>query len=101
MIALALAVAPLRASWAIPGTADNTSHCVQMQGGTQSTDLSNDCCGEDCSMTACYTCAHGTTALPNGLTTSTGMPALPLKASSVYHYPERTPTPLLRPPTSL
>ena len=103
MIALALAIAPLRASWAMPGsdTTDNAPHCAQMQGDIQSTDLSNKCCGEDCNMIVCNICAHGTTALSSRLTTSTGMSAPPLNTTSIYSYPERTTTPLLRPPASL
>ena len=101
IIALALAVAPLRVSWAMSDTTDNGSHCAQMQDDIQSTNLSNGCCGKDCSMTACNICAHGTTAVTNGLTIPTGTSAPPLNTTSVYRYPEHTITPLLRPPASL
>ena len=119
MITLALAVAPMRALWAIPAsvTTDTNDHCAQMQGGTQPTDSSNSlsshnvdtgsdhacngCCGSDCNAANCNACAHGASAASSIVSASPEIPASALNANFVQSYPERIITPPLRPPLSL
>ncbi len=119
MVALSLAAAPLRATWAMPADtiADSAPHCAQMQDTTQSNDSSNarhthdvdtvmgeaddECCNDDCYDIGCNTCAHGATAAPNMFTVMKDVPASPLNTTVVYRYSKRSVIPPLRPPTSL
>jgi len=118
LMMLALAIAPMRALWAMPAdvTTDMTDHCAQMQGNTQAakpdsslhsqgTDAGSDhacngCCGSDCNAANCNACAHGASAASSIISTSADIPASQLTLSFAYSYPERTISPPLRPPAS-
>jgi len=120
MVALSLAAAPLRATWAMPASVspDTATHCEQMQVDAQATNLSTaghmqdassvmdksygGCCGDDdCNNMDCSACAHGVTAITSRLTVLQDVHTPLLNALLVYNNSERSITPLLRPPTSL
>ena len=119
LLTLALAVAPMRALWAIPASdaTDTNDHCAQMQGDTQAAESSaslssgnvdtgsehacNGCCGSDCTASNCNTCAHGASAIFSLVSASPEVPVSPLNINFVHSYSERIITPPLRPPLSL
>ncbi len=121
MIALSLAAAPLRATWAMPASVstDTATHCEQMQVDAQATNSSTaghvqdassvmdksygGCCGDDddCNNMDCNACAHGVTAITSRLTVLQDAPAPLLNTLFVYNNSKRSVIPLLRPPTSL
>ena len=128
IVALALAVSPLRGALAVPqmAAADDATHCVQMQDGMQlpdhrdgmqatnagNSDSDNSdhgnsdqgCdqdCGGNCCDGACNACAHGALALLNTVTVSTDTHANPLKITLPYTFSGRTVHPPFRPPISL
>lgn len=120
MVALSLAAAPLRATWAMPASVntDTAAHCEQIHIDAQATDLSTaghmqeassimdksygGCCGDDnCNNMDCNACAHGVTAITSRLTVLQDAPAPLLNALLVHSNSKRSVAPLLRPPTSL
>ena len=117
MIALALAVAPLRGAWAtsMPGNADTTPHCAQMDmqiadtlAGMQQQDSAAETgqpCEQDCNGAccdgACNACAHGASTLSDTGIITPELHDTPLNEMFLVSFPERTVIPLLRPPASL
>lgn len=114
LVALALAVAPLRGTLALPApaTADEESHCASMQHTAAMPDVHHTddaakdgqpCkagCTGDCCDNACNSCVHPATALLDGDLTTASPRHLPLKITLLIHYSDRTVIPLLRPPAS-
>lgn len=119
LMMLALALAPLRATWAMQANApvDTADHCAQMQHDSEASDTDtmlhsqgtdsepghtcNGCCGSDCNAANCNACAHGASAAARIINASVDIPAAPHTPVFLYNYPERTITPPLRPPASL
>ena len=119
LMMFALALAPLRAAWAMPTstTTDTADHCAQMQSNVQATGSGSGhhpqdtdshseypcygCCGSDCNAANCNACAHGTSAISSFISAVTDIPASPLDLDFAYRYPERSLTPPLRPPAFL
>lgn len=119
LIALALAVLPLRGAWSIvdfPAT-DTESHCAQMQHAIEDTGSmagmqhpesdtggTLDCeqgCDGSCCDDACNTCVPGTSAISSTLTLSpevTGQPHNEVISAAFYG---QIVIPPLRPPASL
>jgi hypothetical protein len=117
MIALALAVAPLRGAWSIsmPANTESTSHCAQMdmqtaaassetQQQNSATESGQPCehgCDGACCDGACNACAHGASFLSNTVNVTPELHGTPLDAMSLLAFPKRTVIPPLRPPASL
>ena len=128
IVALALAVSPLRGALAVPlmAAADDATHCVQMQDdmqspdhmdGMQATNAGNSdpdtldpgnsdsgCdqgCGGNCCDGACNACAHGALALLNTVTVSIDTHANLLNITLPHTFSGRTVHPPFRPPISL
>lgn len=123
LLALALAVAPLRASLAAAdstptaATGDNATHCEHMQPGptadsdshgmhaghdsalTDSAPCNHDC-GGSCCGASCSTCVHATLAIPANLTLLPGSTAGTPSTSFSPLFPERPAIPLLHPPAA-
>ena len=121
LLALALAVAPLRGAWAtadtLPAEATDSkaSHCEQMQHGNpadipmhgmqtgQDTPAKGaGPCSHDCSCsccdTACNACVHATPAIPGTIIVLSGSTAGTPNSTAARVFPERPATPLLHPP---
>lgn len=112
MLALALAVAPLRGAWAMPmpTSADSTTHCAQMDMSTgmqQQDDASEagHACEQDCNDAccdgACNACAHGASTLADTVIITQQLHATPVDEMFMVSFPERTVIPPLRPPAFL
>ena len=117
MIALALAVAPLRGAWAssMPAAAEDTSHCAQMDmqsvdtaGSTQQQDSAPDTghnCEQDCSGSccdaACNACVHAASALSDTVIVTLELHATTRDTMLRVAFLKRTVVPPLRPPASL
>jgi hypothetical protein len=115
LITLVVAVAPLRGVWALPdmGTPDSTTHCTGMQHAMQPMDqhaghgskadgkshkcksgCNGACCDQDCSV-----CLHHTmAAMPTGVLVLRDTPVHTYRMPAADTFPERPPTPPLRPP---
>ena len=114
LLAITLAVAPLRATLALPAqsSADDMSHCADMQHGDampgmhhmdDADDKGQQCrsgCNGDCCDNACSSCVHPVTALPGDGLTTTRNHHLSLKQALASRYSDRTVIPPLRPPAS-
>jgi len=117
LLSLALAVSPLRATWALPMTTavDVDSHCAQMQQDNHTADsimamddsntgaghpCNSDCNGSCCDE-ACTSCAHATPALSFTAFVTTRAYRTFLNNLSSDVFPERTVIPPLRPPARL
>jgi hypothetical protein len=112
---LGVAVAPLRGAWASPdaGTPDTVSHCAGMQHAMQrmhqhaghdsiaigkphkcKSGCNGTCCDRNCAV-----CLHpATTAISAGVPILRAAPASIYGMSASGSFPERPPTPPLRPP---
>lgn len=117
LLALALAVAPLRGAWAIsvPDATESTSHCAQMDmptAGTpadmqqqdSATETGHSCeqgCTGACCDAACNACVHATSALSDTVIISLELHATPRDTMFPAAFPKRTVIPPLRPPASL
>ena len=112
LIALALAVAPMRAAWTISMSADteNPSHCAQMDMQTamqqqdSATASGHNCepgCSGSCCDAACSACAHGATILADCVISTPVLHDTPRHEWFLAAFPERTVIPPLRPPASL
>ena len=117
LLSLALAVSPLRATWALPMTTavDVDSHCEQMQQDNNAADSSmamddgntgsghpcNDDCNGNCCEGACTSCAHATPALSFTALVTPGNYRIFLNNLSSDAFPERMAIPPLRPPAPL
>ncbi len=113
LMMLALAMAPMRAGWAMPAdpTPSTADHCAQMQHDSQTAKpgdgqhaqqadsvpghFCNGGCGNDCNASNCTTCAHGAYAAPGSIIATRDIPALPSHTSLEESYPEGTITPPL------
>ena len=118
IVALALALSPLRGALALPvsAAADDMVHCAQMKNGMHSPDHMADMqdstadnsvhecdqgCDGDCCDGACNTCAHGAIALSSPITVSSQNPNNSLTTVLSYGVSGRTVHPPFRPPISL
>lgn len=114
MIALALAIAPLRGAWAMsmPTNVDSTSHCVQMDmqaadtlASMQQDGATDPKCEQDCTKTccdgACNTCTQGAPGISDSVNITTVSHDTQRNFMLLAYFPERTVTPPLRPPASL
>jgi hypothetical protein len=117
LLSLALAVSPLRATWALPMTTavDVDSHCEQMQqdnnaadsimamddGNTGSGHPCNDNCNGNCCDGACTSCTPAAPAVSNTAPAIPGAYKAFLNNISSNAFPERTVIPPLRPPARL
>jgi len=115
MIALSLAVAPLRGTWAIamPAGTDAMPHCAMM--GMQPTDTmagmhqqdnetGHKCergCNGACCNGACNACAHAASTILDNIIVTPELNNTPLGTVFLTAFPERTVIPLLRPPAFL
>jgi hypothetical protein len=117
LVTLAVAAGPLRGAWALPDTdaTGTKSHCAGMQhdmqpaarhaghdreqdsaGNRCNSGCDGSCCDQDCT-----TCLHATAALPATLITLQHEPARTIAVRFMESFPERPPTPPLRPPLAL
>ena len=118
LVALALAVSPLRGALAVSAfaPADDKSHCEQMQAELQSPghmaamqDAATDTrdhkceqdCGGDCCDGACNACAHASIALLSTPSVTSGNLDTPLNIIVSYGVSGRSIHPPFRPPISL
>ena len=117
MIALALAVAPLRGAWAIsmPAATESTPPCHQMDMQTAATaaDMqqqdsateTGDSCEQDCTGAccdaACSACVHAASALADTVIITPALHATPRDELFQASFTKRTVIPPLRPPASL
>lgn len=117
LLALALAVAPLRGAWTMPVSAgdESTPHCAQMDmPGTgmptgmqqhddagETTHACEQGCGGDCCDGACNVCSHGTTTLADTVISTQQKHPVPTDRMFLVSFPERTLIPPLRPPAFL
>jgi hypothetical protein len=117
MIALALAVAPLRGAWAmaIPAPTEGTSHCAQMDMPTtatpadrqlqdSATETGHTCeqgCKGACCDGACKACVHAASALADTVIITPELHDTPRYTMVRVSFPKRTVIPPLRPPASL
>jgi hypothetical protein len=117
LLALALAVAPLRGAWAIsiPAATESTPPCHQMDmpaAGTPSdmqqqdnaTETSHSCeqdCTGACCDAACNACVHAASALSDSVIFMPELHATPRDTMFRASFPKRTVIPPLRPPASL
>jgi len=117
LLSLALAVSPLRVTWALPmtTTVDVDAHCAQMQqdnhaaDSVMATDDSNtgaghpcdDNCNGSCCDGACTSCAHATPALSFTAFVTPGDYRTFLNNLSSDAFPKRMVIPPLRPPAPL
>lgn len=122
LIAVALAAAPLRGSFAMPApaAADEAGHCAHMQddmqddmqgmthaagmhdsnGDAPAHDCSQGCTG-DCCDGACGTCVHASIALPAATFASASRYSIILSVPDAHHFTGRTLHPPFRPPIIL
>jgi hypothetical protein len=115
MVALALAVAPLRGALAFPAEAVDekmSSHCASMQHGDavtpmhhpdDSADSGKSCpdgCSGDCCGMACSSCAPPVSALLDGNAPAAAIQHPPMPAATPIRFTDHTIHPLLRPPAS-
>lgn len=115
MIALALAVAPLRGAWTMPmptGT-DSPSHCAQMdmpatdmlanmqEADTETGHKCEQGCNSDCCEGACNKCAQGAPTLPGTNILTLDFHDAHRNVMSLSSFPERITAPPLRPPVTL
>jgi hypothetical protein len=108
IIALALAVAPLRGAWSmpVPAETEKPSHCAQMD--MQQPDTANvsghigdqDCDGSCCDG-ACNACAHAASAISDAIIITPEFHDTSRDERFRVSFPERTVVPPLRPPASL
>ncbi len=117
LLSLALAVSPLRATWALSMTAtvDTDAHCAQMQEDKNAADSvmakddRNTGYGHPCNNDldgasfdgACTSCAHATPALSYSAFVTPDNYVLYLNNISSDAFPKRTVIPPLRPPAPL
>jgi len=117
MIALALAVSPMRGALALPmiADADDAPHCAEMQHDLQAADTLADMqiqatesghkceqgCNGSCCNGACNACVHGASAISDSIFVTPDFHDTPLTALFLVSFPERTVIPPLRPPASL
>jgi hypothetical protein len=119
LLALTLAVAPMRGILAMPAPASDAgdSPCAGMQHDMQHGDArpamhhegdpaeSGEPCGTgcngDCCDNACSGCAHPATALLNSSIATAAAHHPPRKNARITRFSDRTVIPLLRPPASL
>lgn len=117
LLALALAVAPLRGAWAIsiPVATESTAPCHQMdmpaadtladmQQQDSATETGHSCeqdCTGACCDAACNACVHATSALSDTVIISLELHATPRDTMFRAAFPKRTVIPPLRPPASL
>lgn len=117
MIALALAVAPLRGAWAIsiPATAESAAPCHQMDmpaAGTaadsqqqdSATETGHTCeqgCNGACCDAACNACVHVASALSDTVIITPELHDTPRDTMFRVSFPKRAVIPPLRPPASL
>jgi hypothetical protein len=115
MVALALAVAPLRGTLAFPADAvdeETSSHCASMQHGDAMPPMHHpddsaasdkscpDGCNGDCCGMACSSCAPPVSALLDGNAPEAAIQHPPMPAATPIHFTGHTIHPLLRPPAS-
>jgi uncharacterized protein involved in copper resistance len=113
LVALALAVSPLRSALALPAAAstDSESHCTAMQHTgampgmhhPDSADAGQPCkaaCSGDCCDSACKSTVNPASALLDGSLTPVSPYHPPLKITLSSRFSNRTVMPLLRPPAS-
>ena len=115
LITLAVAIAPLRGVWALPdaGITDSASHCTGMQHtlqpmaqhaghGSKAVGTPHKCksgCNGACCDQNCSVCLHHTmAAIPTGVLVLRDTPVHAYRMSAADTFPERPPTPPLRPP---
>jgi hypothetical protein len=119
LIAIALAVSPLRGVFALPvaGAADDVAHCATMAQGMHAMDHMNavmpdsfphdpdhHCkqgCVGDCCNGSCGTCAHACLALPGTPAAGSDTHFSFLTIEVVYRYAGRSIPPPYRPPIAL
>lgn len=117
LLALALAVAPLRGAWAIsiPAATESTAPCHQMdmpaadtpadmQQQDSATETGHSCeqgCTGACCDAACSACVHAASALLNTVNITPELHATPRDTMLPAAFPKRTVIPPLRPPASL
>ena len=117
LLSLALAVSPLRITWALSMTAtvDVDEHCAQMQQDNNGADSEmamddsntgyghpcNSDCDGNCCDDACMTCAHATPALSYTSFVTPDNYLIYLNNLSSDTFPERSVIPPLRPPAPL
>ena len=114
IVVLALAMAPLRGTLAlpVPASADDTPHCADMQQDhampgmhhmDDTADTGQPCqsgCEGDCCDNACYSCVHPATALLDDSLPAALAHRPPLKITRSSRFFDRTVIPPLRPPAS-
>ena len=115
MVALALALAPLRGTLAVPAEAvdeEMSSHCASMQHDDDMTPMhhpddsatnDNSCpdgCNGDCCGIACSSCAPPVSALLDGNAPEAAILHPSAPAATPIHFSDHTIHPLLRPPAS-
>ena len=115
MVALALAVAPLRGTLAAPAEAvdeEMSSHCASMQHGDDLTQMHHtddsaasdkscpDGCNGDCCGIACSSCAPPVSALLDGNAPEAAIPHPPAPAATPIPFTDHTIHTLLGPPAS-
>jgi hypothetical protein len=106
ILTLALAIAPLRAAWAIPDSpaTDTESHCAQMLQQESDAGSDHDCkqdCDGACCDDTCNACVHGTSTISSFLTVLPGITGTQHNEIIPVIFTGRTVSPLLRPPASL
>ncbi len=123
LLALALAIAPLRGAWAAPdmtapaATDSSPAHCEHMQHGKPADNAahgmhaghnvamqnSGPCdhdCGGSCCDASCNACVHATPAIPGAIRLLSGSAAETLHTTPSPLFPERPAIPLLHPPAT-